>query len=90
MNIKESKIFWLPYLLFFSSCPLTIGIGDGICIASIVTGELLLIGFYFGIIPPALALGFLPVIPIVFISFVIILIGSRIKPKIFSDVPFDK
>lgn len=49
------------------------------CIASIVVGELLLLGFYFEIIPPAFRFGFLPVIPIVFISFAIVLIGSKIK-----------
>jgi SSS family solute:Na+ symporter len=49
------------------------------CLISIIVGELMLIGFILEIIPPSFALGFLPVVPVVAISTLIIIIGSLIK-----------
>ena len=51
------------------------------CIASIVVGELLLIGFHYDVIPAALTFGFLPVTPIVLVSSLIIVVGSIIRPR---------
>ncbi len=52
------------------------------CIISIVVGEAMLIGFLLEIIPKSWAFGFLPVVPIVVVSTLIILIGTlfRFKP----------
>jgi len=49
------------------------------CLISIIVGELMLIGFLLEIIPPSFTLGFLPVVPVVAISALIIIIGSLIK-----------
>ena len=46
------------------------------CFCSILVGEGMLIGFQTGVIPASFALGFLPVIPIVAISSLIIILGS--------------
>jgi SSS family solute:Na+ symporter len=46
------------------------------CLVSILVGEALLVGFATGAIPASLALGFLPVIPIVLISSAIVVLGS--------------
>ena len=52
------------------------------CIISIVVGEAALIGFQLKLIPASLTFGFLPVVPIVTLSSVIILLGSLFsKPK---------
>ncbi|RKZ56018.1 MAG: sodium:solute symporter family protein, partial [Candidatus Parabeggiatoa sp. nov. 2] len=51
-------------------------------IISIVVGEAMLIGFLLEIIPKSWAFGFLPVVPIVVVSTLIIVIGTlfRFKP----------
>ncbi|NEP22103.1 sodium:solute symporter family protein [Moorena sp. SIO3I6] len=49
------------------------------CIVSILVGEAAVIGFQLGIIPKSLTFGFLPVVPIVALSGLIIIVGS-IKP----------
>ncbi|MEM9510494.1 MAG: sodium:solute symporter family protein [Cyanobacteria bacterium P01_E01_bin.35] len=46
------------------------------CFCSILVGEVMLIGFQTGLIPASLTFGFLPVIPIVAISSLIIIMGS--------------
>ncbi|MEM7554274.1 MAG: sodium:solute symporter family protein [Cyanobacteria bacterium P01_A01_bin.84] len=52
------------------------------CIASILVGEAVLIGFQLKIIPESLTFGFLPVVPIVALSSLIIILGSVfVKPK---------
>lgn len=51
------------------------------CIASIVVGELLVIGFHFQWIPSTFAFGFLPVIPIVLIAALTIIVVSLIFAK---------
>ena len=57
------------------------------CIVSIIVGEAALIGFQQGIIPQDFTFGFLPVVPIVLLSTLIILGGSLINPKnnIFNE-----
>ena len=54
------------------------------CIISIVVGEIGVIGFQGGWIPSALTFGFLPVVPIVIVSSVIIILGTMIKKSVFS------
>ncbi|MGK7876789.1 MAG: sodium:solute symporter family protein [Xenococcaceae cyanobacterium] len=51
------------------------------CIISIVVGEAAVIGFQLGLIPPTFTFGFLPVIPIVALSTLIILAGAFISPQ---------
>lgn len=52
------------------------------CIISIVVGEAALIGFQWGLIPQTLTFGFLPVVPVVFLSSLIIVLGTmRARPK---------
>ncbi len=46
------------------------------CIVSIIVGEAALIGFQLKIIPESLTFGFLPVVPIVALSSLIIILGS--------------
>ncbi len=46
------------------------------CLLSILVGEGILVGFQTGVIPPSFTLGFLPVIPIVAISSLIIILGT--------------
>ena len=46
------------------------------CLMSIVVGEIALLGFQFGLIPNALTFGFLPVVPIVTLSSLIIILGT--------------
>ena len=46
------------------------------CFLSILVGEAILVGFQTAIIPPSLTFGFLPVIPIVVISSLIIILGT--------------
>lgn len=46
------------------------------CIMSIVVGEIAVLGFQFGLIPNALTFGFLPVVPIVTLSSLIIIVSS--------------
>ncbi|MEM7717556.1 MAG: sodium:solute symporter family protein, partial [Cyanobacteria bacterium P01_A01_bin.68] len=46
------------------------------CFCSILVGEVMLIGFQTGVIPASFTFGFLPVIPIVAISSLIIILGS--------------
>lgn len=46
------------------------------CIISILVGEAALIGFALNIIPASFTFGFLPVVPIVFVSGLIIVLGS--------------
>ncbi|MDJ0692331.1 MAG: sodium:solute symporter family protein [Xenococcaceae cyanobacterium MO_188.B32] len=46
------------------------------CIMSIVVGEIALLGFQFGLVPKALTFGFLPVVPIVTLSSLIIVLGT--------------
>jgi len=48
------------------------------CIISIVVGEAAVFGFILGIIPKSWAFGFLPVVPIVAISTLIIIIGTLV------------
>lgn len=50
------------------------------CIISIVVGEAAVVGFQSGIIPESLTFGFLPVVPIVALSTLIILVGAIKKP----------
>jgi len=49
------------------------------CIISILVGEAMLIGFLLEIIPQSWTFGFLPIVPIIIISTLIILIGSRFR-----------
>ena len=52
------------------------------CIVSILVGEAALIGFQLKIIPENLTFGFLPVVPIITLSTLIIILGSVfVKPK---------
>ena len=51
------------------------------CLLSIIVGEGILIGLQTEIIPPSFTLGFLPVIPIVAISSLIIILGTLLLPK---------
>ena len=46
------------------------------CIMSIVVGEIAVLGFQFGLIPNALTFGFLPVVPIVALSSLIIIVNN--------------
>ena len=46
------------------------------CIMSIVVGEIAVLGFQFGLIPNALTFGFLPVVPIVALSSLIIILNN--------------
>ena len=46
------------------------------CIISIIVGEMAVLGFQFKLIPASLTFGFLPVVPIVFISSSIIVLGT--------------
>lgn len=46
------------------------------CILSIIVGEVAVLGFQFGLIPQALTFGFLPVVPIVILSSLIIIVGK--------------
>lgn len=50
------------------------------CLLSIIVGEGILIGLQTKIIPPSFTLGFLPVIPIVAISSLIIVLGTLLLP----------
>ncbi len=43
-------------------------VGAGACIASILVGQILLFGYHYEIIPPRLTFGFLPLIPILVVS----------------------
>ncbi|MGB3509967.1 MAG: sodium:solute symporter family protein [Microcoleaceae cyanobacterium] len=49
------------------------------CIISILFGEIAVIGFQVGMIPESFAFGFLPVVPIVVISALIIVVGTIIS-----------
>ena len=51
------------------------------CLLSILAGEGILVGLQTGVIPPSFTFGFLPVIPIVAISSLIILLGTLLLPK---------
>ncbi|WP_019506870.1 sodium:solute symporter family protein [Pleurocapsa sp. PCC 7319] len=51
------------------------------CMLSIIFGEGILIGLQTGVIPSSFTLGFLPVIPIVAISSLIIILGTLLFPK---------
>jgi SSS family solute:Na+ symporter len=51
------------------------------CIASIIVGELLVIGFHLELIPATFTLGFLPVIPIVLICSMIIVLTTVITNR---------
>ncbi len=48
------------------------------CVLSILTGQLLLIGFHYEVIPAGWSFGFLPLIPILAVCFGIILAGSML------------
>ncbi len=49
------------------------------CIISIIIGEMATLGFQVGIIPESLAFGFLPVVPIVLISALIVVVGTVLQ-----------
>lgn len=51
------------------------------CILSILAGEFAVFGFQFGFIPKTLAFGFLPVVPVVFLSSFIIMGGAFISQE---------
>ncbi len=51
------------------------------CIVSILVGEAAVMGYQFGMIPQSWMLGFLPVVPIVAISAIIIILGSVLNPQ---------
>lgn len=51
------------------------------CLLSILAGEGILVGLQTGVIPPSWTFGFLPVIPIVAISSLIIILGTILTPK---------
>ena len=51
------------------------------CCCSILVGEVILIGFQTGIIPASFTFGFLPVIPILAVSSLIVVLGNLIKCK---------
>ncbi|MBO1348362.1 MAG: sodium:solute symporter family protein [Hormoscilla sp. GUM202] len=57
------------------------------CIISIVAGELVLLGFQLGLIPPSLTFGFLPVVPIVALSALIIVLGNPIINQLQGAQP---
>ena len=46
------------------------------CIISIIVGEMAVLGFQFGLIPASFTFGFLPVVPIVFLSSAIVVLGG--------------
>ncbi|MDJ0620220.1 MAG: sodium:solute symporter family protein [Calothrix sp. MO_192.B10] len=48
------------------------------CIISILVGEVILVGFQLGVIPATFTFGFLPIVPIIAISSVIIVLGKMI------------
>ncbi len=50
------------------------------CLLSILAGEGILVGLQTGVIPPSFTFGFLPVIPIVTISSLIIILGTLLLP----------
>ena len=50
----------------------------GACIASIVVGELMLVGFHYGVIPPSWSAGFLPVTPIIAVTTAVLVVGSLV------------
>ena len=51
------------------------------CLLSILAGEGILVGLQTGVIPPSFTFGFLPVIPIVTISSLIIILGTLLLPN---------
>lgn len=51
------------------------------CFASILIGEALVAAFHYNWLPDSLTFGFLPVIPVVFVSSVIIVLGSLLWPS---------
>lgn len=56
------------------------------CIASIAIGQLMLLGFHYDVIPEGWAVGFLPVVPIVVVCFLVIGVGSwgrRVRGRIY-------
>ncbi len=50
------------------------------CALSIICGEFIIVGFYFNWLPEELSLGFTSVLPALFISSIILLIGSKLFP----------
>ena len=46
------------------------------CIVSILVGELMVVAFVFGWLPPSVTFGFLPVVPIAIVTSLIIILGS--------------
>ncbi len=50
------------------------------CLLSILVGEGVLVGFQTGVIPPSFTFGFLPIIPIMGISSLIIILGTLLLP----------
>lgn len=51
------------------------------CIISILVGELMVVGFWLKIIPPSLTFGFLPVVPVVGISSLIIVVFAMLNSR---------
>ena len=51
------------------------------CIVSIATGELVLLGIQAEVLPKSLMFGFLPVVPIVTLSALIIVVGSMLEQR---------
>ncbi|TNE52576.1 MAG: sodium:solute symporter family protein [Deltaproteobacteria bacterium] len=51
------------------------------CVASILVGEGIWFGFYMGWIPKTWSLGFLPVLPILCISTLVLVVGSLLQPR---------
>ena len=54
------------------------------CVASIVVGESLLIGFHYGVIPASWAGGFLPVTPIIAVTTLVLVGGSLVGGDVRS------
>ena len=55
------------------------------CIVSIGVGELLVLGVQFEVLPKSWMLGFLPVVPIVALSALIIVVGSMLEQQFFRE-----
>jgi SSS family solute:Na+ symporter len=57
------------------------------CVASILSGELIYAGFYFGWIPAGYSFGFLPVIPVVAVAIVVLVLVSLATSRHSTERP---
>ncbi len=54
------------------------------CIASIVVGQVLLIGYHYEIIPASMTFGFLPLIPILFVTTAVLVAVGLVQERLFG------